>query len=156
MSRIAIPTLAEAPASAGRSGLKPLSQGAAVLEPQTTPRQSEHAGVDASVTSAGKAPLTPAFAALVWGAREAGVASDGLTVAELTREDLVDKHICRLNADADDPRDKMDHSVSAFLFIAISFELLQACSLNRSDLVTHHVETCEVTKQLCTGVFRQK
>ena len=91
------------------------------------------------------------------GAGKAGVASDCLTVTELSREDLVDQHVCGLNTDADDPRDKTDHRVWAFLSIAVvSFKLLQARFLDRSDLLTHHVETCEVTRQLCTGVFWQK
>src|SRR5262249_19533166 len=100
---------------------------------------------DASATGAGKTLLTPPFAALIWGAGKAGVASDRLTVTELTREDLADQHVCGLNTDADDPRDKTDHRVWAFLSIAVSFELLQARFLDRSDLLTHHMETCEVT-----------
>jgi hypothetical protein len=116
-----------------------LSQRAAFLEPQKTPRQSDHAGAGASVTGTGKTLLAPAFAALVWGARKAGVASDRLTVAELAREHLVDQHVCGLNAAADDSRDKMDHCVWAFFSIAVSFELLQACFLDRSDLLTHDV-----------------
>src|SRR5215475_959719 len=79
------------------------------------------------------------FAALVWGARKAGVASDRLAVTELTREDLGDQHVCGLNADADDPRHKTDHRVWAFLAIAVRFEPLQACFLNRSNLLTHDV-----------------
>src|SRR5262249_24185179 len=105
---------------------------------------------------AGKNLLAPAFAALIWGAGKAGVASDCLTVAELTREDLGDQHVGGLNTDADDPRDKTDHRVWAFLSIAINFKFLQARFLDRSDLLTYYVETCEVTKQLCTGVFGQK
>ena len=81
--------LARATAPVGRSGLKPLGEGVAFLEPKKTPRQSDHAGADASATGAGKTLLAPAFAALIWGAGKAGIASDCLTIAELTREDLV-------------------------------------------------------------------
>ena len=55
-----------APAPVGRSGLKPLRQGVAVLEPQKTPRQSDHAGADASATGACQTLFTPAYAALIW------------------------------------------------------------------------------------------
>src|SRR5262249_51133452 len=46
--------LARVTAPVCRPVLKPLSQGAAVLEPQNTPRQSDHAGADASVTGAAR------------------------------------------------------------------------------------------------------
>ena len=46
--------LARVTAPVARSGLKPLSQRAAFLEPQKTPRQSDHASADASITGAGK------------------------------------------------------------------------------------------------------
>ena len=37
------------------------------MEPEKTPSEFDHAGADPSVAGAGKALLTPAFAALVWG-----------------------------------------------------------------------------------------
>jgi hypothetical protein len=56
--------------------LKSLGKGAVLLKPEKTPRQFDHAGADPSVAGAGKALLTPAFAALVRGTRKAGVARE--------------------------------------------------------------------------------
>jgi hypothetical protein len=75
----------------------------------------DHAAPNASVTGARKTPLTPALAALIRGAREAGVASDGLAIAQVTREDLIDQHVRRLHTDADDARNEPYHRVTAFL-----------------------------------------
>ena len=49
--------LARVAAPIGRAGLKPLGQGAVLLEPEKTPRQLDHAAPNASVTGARKAGL---------------------------------------------------------------------------------------------------
>jgi hypothetical protein len=70
-------------------------------------------------------------------AGEAGVAGDRLAIAQVARENLVDQHVRRLDANADDPHNETYHGVRAFLPIRGRRELAQASLLNRADLLAH-------------------
>src|SRR5437867_12209776 len=95
--------------------MKPLGQGAVLLEPEKTPGQLNHAAPDAGVTGARKTPLAPTSAALVRRAGEAGVAGDSLAIAQVAREDLIDEHVRRLDANAEEARNETYHRVRALL-----------------------------------------
>src|SRR5262245_27031762 len=127
--------LACAAASIGRSRLKPLGQDAVLLEPEKTPSQLDHAAPDAGVTGARKTPLAPASAAFVRRAGETGVAGDGLVITQAAREDLIDQHVCRLDANAEDPRNETYHRVRTDLASRDRRKLAQASLLDRADLL---------------------
>ena len=102
-------------ASVGGSRLKPLGQGAVLLEPEKTPSELDHAAPDAGIAGARKSLLASTSAALVRRAGEAGVAGDGLAITQVAREDLVDQHVRGLDADAEDPCNQTNHRVRALL-----------------------------------------
>ena len=52
-------------------------------------------------------------------------------------EDLVDQHVRRLGADAEDARNEMDHGVRALLLSGGRRELAKPFLLDRADLLTH-------------------
>jgi hypothetical protein len=82
-------------------------------------------------------PLQPASAALVRRAGEAGVAGDSLAIAQVAREDLVDQHLRRLDANAEEARNETYHRVRAFLPGRGRREFAQASLLDRADLLAH-------------------
>lgn len=85
--------LARAAASVGRSRHEPSGQGAVLLKPEKTPSQLDHAAPDASIAGTRKTFLAPAAAALVWGAGKASVAGDGPAIAQVPRENLVERAV---------------------------------------------------------------
>src|ERR671911_395406 len=86
-----------------------------------------------------KTPLAPTSAALVRRAGEAGVAGDGSAIAQVAREDLIDQHVRRLDAHAEDPPNEANHRVRAFIPSRGRRELAQAFLLDRVDLLAHDV-----------------
>src|SRR5260221_12102955 len=106
--------LACAGASVGGSCREPLGQGAVLLEPDKTPSQLNHAAADADIAGARKTPFASTTAALVDRASKAGVAGDGLAIAPVAREDLVDQHVRRFDTSAKDPGNQSDHPGRAF------------------------------------------
>src|SRR5262245_34691083 len=118
--------------------MKPLGQGAVLLEPEKTPSQLDHATPHASVSGACKTPLAPASAALVRRAGEAGITGDSLAIAQVARGDLVDEHVRRLDTNAEEARNETYHRVRAFLASGGRREFAQASLLDRADLLAHH------------------
>lgn len=85
-----------------------------------------------------KTPFASTAAALVGRAGEAGVAGDGLAIAPVAREDLVDQHVRRFDTNAKDAGNQANHPVRAFLLLSRSHrELAQAFLFDRADLVAH-------------------
>jgi hypothetical protein len=73
------------------------------LKPQKAPGELDHAAAVPGIAGCGE-PLFPPFrAALVRRTRQAGVAGHGSAVTHRPRQHLIDEHICRFNADADNP-----------------------------------------------------
>src|SRR5712671_3212056 len=85
-----------------------------------------------------KTPFASTAAALVGRAGKTGVAGDGLAIAPLAREDLVDQHVRRFDTSAKDTGNQADHRVRAFRLRGRSHrELAQAFLFDRTDLVAH-------------------
>src|SRR5258705_12563547 len=82
--------------------------------------------------------VRPAGAALVGRAGKTGVAGDGLAIAPVAREDLVDQHVRRFDTSAKDTGNQADHRVRAFRLRGRSHrELAQAFLFDRTDLVAY-------------------
>jgi hypothetical protein len=109
------------------------------LESHKTPSELDHATPDAGASGARKPALAPAFSALVRRAGETGVAGDRFVIAPAAREDLIDKHVRRLDTHPENPRNQANHNVRAFLYSRSRSELAQAFLLDRADLVAHYV-----------------
>ena len=87
----------------GRAGLVPLGQCAVLLKPQEAPGELDHPTADPGIAGFGKPLFPPLGAALVRRTRQAGVARHRLAVTQGPRQHLIDQHIGRFNADADNP-----------------------------------------------------
>ena len=129
--------LARAAASVGRSRREPLGQGAVLLKPEKTPSQLDHATPNARIAGTRKTSLAPAAAALVRRAGKASIAGDRPAIAQVPREELVDQHVGRLDADTAEARSEANHRVRAFISCRGRRELAQAFVLNRADLLAH-------------------
>jgi hypothetical protein len=112
--------------------IESLGQSAVLLEPEKTPSQLDHTAPDASVAGTRKTPLAPASAALVRRAGKASVAGDGLAIAQATREDLVDPHVGRLDANAEDSRNEANIAWGPFSPAGAAANLRnRSCSIAR-------------------------
>jgi hypothetical protein len=81
------------------------------LKPQKAPGELDHPTADPGVAGFGK-PLFPSLgAAFVRRTRQAGVARHRPAVTHGPRQHLIDQHICRFNADADNPSQQSNHGV---------------------------------------------
>jgi hypothetical protein len=116
----------------------------------------DHATPDAGVAGARKTFLAPASAALVRRAGKPGVASDGLAIAQVAREHLVDQHVRRLNTNTEDPRKKANHRVRALSPGRDRGELAQTFLLDRPDLFAHDAQPSEVPAQLRVRILQQR
>src|SRR5271156_5797495 len=91
------------------SGAVPQCQRALLLKQQKAPGELDHAAADPGVAGSGQ-PLFPTLrAALIRRARQASVARH--CCAGGPREHLMDQHISRFYADADDPSQQPYHGV---------------------------------------------
>src|SRR6516165_865017 len=95
--------LARANTAIGGAGAIPQGQCALLLKPQKAPGELDHAAAGPGVAGSGETLFAPLRAALVRRARQAGVAGHGSAVTHGPRQHLIDEHVCRFNADADDP-----------------------------------------------------
>ena len=147
--------LARAAAAVGRSRLKPLGQGAVLLEPEKTPSKLDHATPDAGVAGARKTLLAPPFAALIRRAGQPGIAGDGLAIAQMTRQDLVDQHVRRLDANADDPRNRRTIACGPFSPAGAAASLRRrSCSIAR--ICSHTRRSRAMAAQFRARVLRQR
>ena len=93
------------------AGSKPLRQRAVLLEHEKSPRQLDHASPNSSIAGTGQ-PFLPAFcAALVGRASEAGITRYGPSVAHVSRQHLLHRHVRGLDANPDHARQQAHHCV---------------------------------------------
>src|SRR5438105_6750690 len=64
---------------------------------------------DLRIAGSGEALLASPLAALIRRTSEAGITCNCLAVSQMAGQDLVDQHIRRFDADADDPRNEAYH-----------------------------------------------
>src|ERR1700756_4074040 len=95
--------LARAWTAIGSAGPVPLCQCALLLKPQKAPGELDHAAADPGIAGSNEALFPPPRTALVRRTRQTGVARHRFAVTHWSREHLMDEHISRFNADADDP-----------------------------------------------------
>src|ERR1700726_2409188 len=103
--------LAGARTAIGSAGPVPLCQCALLLKQQKAPGELDHAAADPGIAGSGEALFPSLRAALVRRARQAGVTRHRSSVTNWPREHLMDEHISRFNADADDPSHASNHGV---------------------------------------------
>src|SRR6202011_3758239 len=103
--------LARAYTAIGSAGLVPLRQCALFLKPQKPPGELDHAAADPGIAGSSEALFPPPRTALVRRARQTGVARHRFAVTHWPREHLMDQHICRFDADSDDPSQVPYHGV---------------------------------------------
>src|ERR1700720_190337 len=89
----------------------PPGQCALLLKPQKAPGELDHATADPGVAGSGESLFSPLRATLVRRACQASVARHCFSVTHWPREHLIDQHVCRFNADADDPSQVPYHGV---------------------------------------------
>src|SRR5262245_24530358 len=131
----------------------PRGQRAVLLMHQEAPSDVDHPPADAGIAGPRKSSLTSLLAALVRCTCEARISRDGLSIPQLTGEDLVDKHVCRLNADANDAAQESDACRALVPWSLL--ELLNTCFFNLLDLLPHKTQTREITAHLRQCVRRQ-
>src|SRR6516164_10948365 len=94
---------ARAGTAIGSAGLVPSRQRAVLLKPQKAPGEWDHPAADPGIAGFGEPSFPPLAAALVRRTRQAGVARHSSAVTHWPRQHLIDEHICRFSADADNP-----------------------------------------------------
>src|SRR5262249_58219897 len=110
------------------------------------PRQLDHPPPHPSIAGSGE-PLLPASASTFVGrARQPSVARHGAPVAQVARQDLLDQHVRRLDANADHTHQNEDHQIWSGLWVLL--ELLQTRLLNLLDLLGHELLSREIALQL--------
>src|ERR1700759_2419724 len=103
--------LARANTAISSSGAVPQCQCALLLKPQKAPGELDHTAADPGIAGFGEALFPPPRTALVRRARQTGVARHRFAVTHWSRQHLIDEHISRFNADADDPGHLPNHGV---------------------------------------------
>src|SRR6202045_4583922 len=146
--------LARAGSAVGSAGPVPLCQCAVLLKPQKAPGELDHAAADPGIAGSGEALFPPPRTALVRRARQTGVARHRFAVTHWSREHLMDEHISRFKADADDPSHLPDHGVRPGFSLLLQSFLTSL--LNLSDLADDKAQPCHIPLQLGQGVWRQR
>src|SRR6202022_2135066 len=127
---------------------------ALVLKPQKAPGELDHAAADPGIAGSGEALFPPPRTALVRRARQTGVARHRFAVTHWAREHLMDEHISRFNADADDPSHLPDHGVRpGFRLLLQSF---LTSLLDLPDLADDKAQPRHVALQLGQYISRQR
>src|SRR5216683_7409921 len=103
--------LARANTAVGGAGAIPQCQRALLLKQQKAPGELDHAAADPGVAGFGEALFPPLRATLVRRASQTGVARHRFSVTHWPRKHLMDEHISRFNANADDPSHEPNHCV---------------------------------------------
>src|SRR6202045_4739478 len=146
--------LARAGSAVGSAGPVPLCQCAVLLKPQKAPGELDHAAADPGIAGSGEALFPPPRTALVRRARQTGVARHRFAVTHWSREHLMDEHISRFNADADDPSHLPDHGVRPGFSLLLQSFLTRLLDL--PDLADDKAQPRHVALQLGQGVWRQR
>src|SRR5438445_8486140 len=103
--------LARAQTAIGSAGPVPQCQGALLLKQQEAPSELDHAAADPGIAGSGEPLFPPLRAALVGRASQPGVARHRFSVTHGPREHLMNEHISRFNANADNPSYESNHGV---------------------------------------------
>src|SRR3984893_12608892 len=146
--------LARASTAIGSAGLVPSGQCALLLKPQKAPGELDHAAADPGVAGSGEPLFPPLRAALVRRARQAGVARHRFAVTHWPREHLIDQHVCRFNADADDPNQVPYHGV--WLRFALLLQSFLTSLLDLLDLSGDEAQPRYLALQLSQCIWRQR
>jgi len=96
----------------------------------------------------------PLRAALVRRARQAGVARHRFAVAHWPREHLIDQHISRFDADADDPNQVPYHGV--WLGLGLLLQSFLTSLLDLLDLSGDEAQPRYLALQLSQCIWRQR
>src|SRR6266436_5425466 len=132
--------------------MKPMRQGAVLLEHQKPPCQLDHAAPDSRVTGSSQPFLATLLAALVGRAGEAPIARHRPTVAQVSRQHLLHQHVGCLDANPDHARQQAHHGVWS---IAGGFlETPQASILDLPNLITDQPTALHIATQLSQRVGR--
>src|SRR5262245_29709752 len=110
------------------------------------PSDVDHPPADAGIAGPRKSSLTSLLAALVRCTCEARISRDGLSIPQLTGEDLVDKHVCRLNADANDAAQESDARRALVPWSLL--DLLYTCFFNPVAPLLNNRRTRDITARL--------
>jgi hypothetical protein len=95
----------------GSAGPVPSRQRAVLLKPQKAPGEWDHPAADPGIAGLGEPLFPPLGAALVRRTRQAGVARHSSAVTHWPRQHLIDEHVGRFSADADNPNQQSNHGV---------------------------------------------
>src|SRR5262245_1055390 len=136
------------------ANFKPFRQGALLLESKKAPRQLDHPPPHPTIAGSGE-PLLPASAATFVGrARQPSVARHGAPIAQVARQDLLDQHVRRLNANADHTHQNQDHQIGSGLRGLL--QLLQSRLLDLLDLLGDELLSRKVALQFGERVGRNE
>src|SRR5262245_65941244 len=97
------------------ASFKPLGQGALLLKLEEAPRELDHSLPHASIAGSGEPLLAALAPAFVGRAREPAVARHRAPVAQVPRQDLLDQHVRRLDANPDHTPQNEDHQIGSSL-----------------------------------------
>src|SRR3984893_1952108 len=106
------------------------------------------------MAGSGEPLFPPLCAALVRRASQAGVARHRFSVTHWPREHLMNEHISRFNANADDPSYESNHGVWPGLSLLLQSFL--SSLLDLPDLADDEAQPRHVALQLGQGVWRQR
>src|SRR5580704_11195783 len=143
-----------ASSAVGSAGLVPPGQCALLLKPQKAPGELDHATADPGVAGSGEPLFSPLRAALVRRARQASVARHCFAVTHWPRQHLIDQHVCRFNADADDPSQVPHHGVWPGLGLLLQSFLTSLLDL--LDLANDGAQPRYIALQLGRDIRRQR
>src|SRR6202011_5267261 len=146
--------LARAETAIGSAGAVPQCQCALLLKQQEAPSELNHAAADPGIAGSGEPLFPPPRTALVWRARQTGVARHRFAVTQWSREHLRDEHISRFNADADHPSHLPDHGVRPGFSLLLQSFLTSLLDL--PDLADDKAQPRHVALQLGQYISRQR
>jgi hypothetical protein len=125
-----------------------------LLKQQKSPGELDHAAADPSVAGSGEPLFPPLRAALVRRASQTGVARYRFSVTHGPREYLMDGHIGRFNADADNPSQLPNHGVWPGLRLLLQSFLTSLLDL--PDLADDKAQPRHGALQLGQDIWRQR
>src|SRR6202047_2060492 len=146
--------LARAQTAIGSAGPVPQCQCALLLKQQEAPSELDHAAADPGIAGSGEPWSPPLCAALVGRASQPGVARHRFSVTHWPREHLMNEHISRFHANADDPSYESNHSVWPGLSLLLQSFLPSLLDL--PDLADDEAQPRHVALQLGQYIWRQR
>src|SRR5215467_4097265 len=119
-----------------------IGQSALVLELEEAPRQLDHPPPYPSIAGTGEPFFPASVSTFVGRPREPSVARHGASITQVARQDLLDQHIRRLDANADHTHQNEDHQIwSSFggLLQLLEARLLYLPDLHGNELLALNV-----------------